>query len=196
MNDGPRIHAETRAQWRAWLAVNHRQPGGAWLVSWKHATGRPFVPYEEAVEEALCFGWIDGVYNRLDAERTLQWFAPRRPHGTWARTNKDRVERLIAAGLMTEAGLAAIERARADGSWTALDAAEALEMPDDLAAALDAAPGAREAYESYSPSSRKMILFRVTGARRAETRAKRIAELVPRLAVRESVATLFRPRRD
>jgi uncharacterized protein YdeI (YjbR/CyaY-like superfamily) len=196
VNDGPRIHAETRAEWRAWLAENHRQPGGAWLVSWKRATGKPFVPYAEAVEEALCFGWIDGVYAPGDAERSAQWFAPRRRGGTWAKSNKERVERLIAAGLMTEAGLAAIDRARADGSWTALDTAEALEMPDDLAAALDATPGAREGYEAYSPSGRKTILFYVTGAKRPETRARRIADLVPRISAREPAATLFVRRRD
>jgi uncharacterized protein YdeI (YjbR/CyaY-like superfamily) len=196
VNDGPRLYLETRAEWRAWLAENHRQPTGAWLVSWKRATGKPFVPYEEAVEEALCFGWIDGVFNRIDGERTAQWFAPRRRGSTWASSNKKRVERLIAAGLMTGAGLAAIERAKADGSWTALDAAESLELPDDLAAALDAVPGAREGYDAYSPSTRKMVLFYVTGAKRPETRARRIAELAPRLAARESAATLLGPRRD
>ena len=196
MNEGERIHAETRAEWRAWLAENHRQPNGVWLVSWKRATGKPFVPYAEAVEEALCFGWIDGVFNRLDDERTAQWFAPRRRGGTWAKSNKERVERLIAAGLMTEAGLAAIERAKADGSWTALDAAEALEMPDDLATALDATPGARDGYESYSPSTRKMVLSFISSAKRPETRARRIADIVPRLAARLPFGELFGRRRD
>src|SRR4051812_49452915 len=109
----PRTEVETRAQWRAWLAEHHAREQGTWVVSYKRATGRPSVGYDAAVEEALCFGWIDSLGRGLDAERSLQLFTPRRAGSKWSRSNKERVERLLAAGLMEPAGLAAVERARA-----------------------------------------------------------------------------------
>ena len=176
IDDLPRFHPESREQWRAWLADHHDTERGAWLVSWKQATGRPSLPYEAVIEEALCFGWVDSTAKTLDSERSMMLMTPRKPSSTWARTNKERVERLLAAGLMQPAGIAAVETARANGSWTVLDSVEALEVPDDLAAALDAEPGAREAYEGFSPSNRKMILWWVKSAKRSETRERRIAE--------------------
>jgi len=176
IDDLPRLHPESREQWRAWLADHHDTERGAWLVSWKQATGRPTLPYEAVIEEALCFGWVDSTARTLDSERSMMLMTPRKPSSTWARTNKERVERLLAAGLMQPAGIAAVETARANGSWTVLDSVEALEVPDDLAAALDAEPGAREAYEGFSPSNRKMILWWVKSAKRSETRGGRIAE--------------------
>jgi uncharacterized protein YdeI (YjbR/CyaY-like superfamily) len=176
IDDLPRLHPESREQWRAWLADHHDTERGAWLVSWKQATGRPTLQYEAVIEEALCFGWVDSTVRTLDSERSMMLMTPRKPSSTWARTNKERVERLLAAGLMQPAGIAAVETARANGSWTVLDSVEALEVPDDLAAALDAEPGAREAYEGFSPSNRKMILWWVKSAKRSETRERRIAE--------------------
>jgi len=123
MQDQPdnAIHLTTRAEWRAWLEQHHARPEGVWLISSKKATGKPRVAYEEAVEEALCFGWIDSIQRTLDDERAMLWFAPRKPRTGWSKLNKQRIERLTAAGLMAPAGLAKIEAARQDGSWSALD---------------------------------------------------------------------------
>jgi uncharacterized protein YdeI (YjbR/CyaY-like superfamily) len=195
MVDEQRIQPETRAEWRAWLAEHHRRDSGVWLVSWKKRTGKPTVSYEEAVEEALCFGWIDGVFNRLDDERSMQWFAPRRPRSTWARSNKDRVARLEAAGLMTEAGREAVERARANGSWESLDAIDALVVPDDLAAALAERPGARELFDASSASVRRSALAWVYQARRPETRASRVGRIAAVAGRGEPISSLWQ-RRD
>lgn len=123
------VHPLSRAEWRQWLAEHHTESEGVWLISYKRATGKPFIEYAETVEEALCFGWIDSKVNVLDEERSRQWFAPRRPRSVWARSNKERVERLIEAGLMTPAGLAKIEIAKENGAWTAMDEVEALATP-------------------------------------------------------------------
>jgi hypothetical protein len=112
------VHPLSRAEWRQWLAANHTRTEGIWLISYKKATGKPAVTYDESVEEALCFGWIDSKGNKLDDERSMLWFAPRKPRTGWSKPNKERVERLIQAGLMTPAGLAKIENAKADGSWS------------------------------------------------------------------------------
>jgi uncharacterized protein YdeI (YjbR/CyaY-like superfamily) len=176
IDDLPRVHVETREQWRAWLADHHDTERGAWLVSWKRATGRPSLPYEDVIEEAVCFGWVDSTARTLDEERSMLLMTPRKPTSTWARTNKERVERLLAAGLMQPAGIAAVETAKVNGSWSVLDSVEALEVPEDLAAALNAEPGARDAYEGFSPSNRKMILWWVKSAKRPDTRQRRIAE--------------------
>ncbi len=143
----PMVGPFDRAGWRAWLIANHASSSGVHLVSWRRPSGRTSVAYEAAVEEALCVGWIDSVAGRLDDDRALQWFSPRRPDSGWARSNKERVERLTAAGLMLPAGLAAIEEAKRNGTWTMLDDVENLVVPDDLAAALDAAPPARDHWD-------------------------------------------------
>lgn len=145
---------------------------------YKQDSGKPRVPYADAVEEALCFGWIDSRPNKIDDERYMQLFTPRKAGSAWSRINKTRVARLIEQGRMTAAGLAKIEAARGDGSWARLDAAEAFEMPADLEAALAADPEARRQYEAFPPSTRKGLLYWVASARRAETRARRIAEVV------------------
>lgn len=169
-------HPTTRAAWRAWLARHHTRTEGVWLVSWKQATGRPRIDYEAAVEEALCFGWVDSKVNKLDDERSMLWFAPRKAKTGWSKPNKARVERLIAAGRMQPAGLAKIERAQADGSWHALDGVEALEVPADLRAALAALPAATAHFEAFPRSAKRGILEWIQSARRPETRAARIAE--------------------
>ena len=170
------LQPATLADWRAWLADNHARPEGVWLITYRPATGKTPFSYEQAVEEALCFGWIDGQARRLDDERTMLWFAPRRPGSGWARTNKARIERLIADGRMTPAGLAKIEAAQADGSWTLLDSVERLEVPDDLAAEFDKYPDARAHFDAFPPSARRMALTWIATAKRPETRAKRVAE--------------------
>jgi uncharacterized protein YdeI (YjbR/CyaY-like superfamily) len=186
------IQPATRDEWRAWLAANHRTSSGVWLVTRKKHTTRPTVAYEEAVEEALCFGWIDGVVNRVDDERTKEWFAPRRPKGTWARSNKERVARLEAAGLMTDAGREAIAIAQANGSWNSLDAIDGLVVPEDLATALAANLGAREHFDASSASVRRSALAWVYQAKRPQTRATRVEQVAAVAARREPIADLWR----
>jgi uncharacterized protein YdeI (YjbR/CyaY-like superfamily) len=178
MPDAPEnsIHPLTRAEWRAWLAAHHDRPTGVWLVSYKKATGKSQFDYNDAVEEALCFGWIDSKPNALDEERSLLWFAPRKASTGWSKPNKERVERLIAAGLMAAAGLAKVEAAQQDGSWTALDQIEALVIPPDLARALAAYPPAAQYFEVFPRSVKRGILEWIATAKKPETRAKRIAE--------------------
>ena len=142
-------------------------------------------PYEEAVEEALCFGWVDGTAGTIDEERGKQYFAPRKPNSGWAATNKARVERLIAEGLMAPAGLAAIERARANGSWELLDSVERLEVPADLATALDGHPPAAANFAAFPPSVRKQLLTSLVMARRPETRAERVRRIAEAAARNE-----------
>lgn len=178
MNEPPpnSVHPLSRAEWRAWLEAHHTQSEGIWHIYYKKASGKPRVTYEESVEEALCFGWIDSVANKLDEERSMQRFAPRKPGSGWSRPNKERIERLLAAGLMMPAGLAKIEAAQQDGSWDKLDAVEALEIPTDLAAALAANPPAANYFEAFPRSVKWAILEWITNAKKPETRAKRIAE--------------------
>jgi uncharacterized protein YdeI (YjbR/CyaY-like superfamily) len=171
-------HPTTRVQWRAWLAAHHLEPDGVWVISWKKATGKPAVTYGDAVEEALCVGWVDSKPASLDEDRGLLWFSPRRPRSGWSRPNKERVERLVAAGLMEPAGLAVVAAARADGSWSMLDAVEDLLEPDDLARALDAEPRARAAWDGFPRSARRGILEWIVQAKRTETRAARVATTV------------------
>jgi uncharacterized protein YdeI (YjbR/CyaY-like superfamily) len=175
MDDAPMVHPESRAEWRAWLEANHAIATGVWLVGWRKGHGRR-IEYEHAVEEALCFGWIDGQGGTLDERRSRQYYAPRKPRSGWASTNKARVERLIAAGLMQPAGLAAIERAKANGSWTLLDDVERGVVPDDLAAALAAQPPGGSNFEAFPKSARQMLLAWIAQARRPETRARRVVE--------------------
>lgn len=174
----PVFHPATRGDWRAWLAANHESVRGVWAAAWRRGSGRTPVPYEELVEEALCFGWIDSTVNVLDDDRGLQLFTPRKARSTWARTNRDRVARLEAAGLMTDAGRRAVAAARANGWWTILDTVEDLVEPDDLAAALDAEPEARRHWDGFPPSARKQLLWWIVSAVRPETRAARIATIV------------------
>lgn len=185
------IHPLTRAAWREWLAANHTRTEGVWLISYKKATGKPRFTYEEGVEEALCFGWIDSKGAKLDAERSMLWYAPRKPRTGWSRPNKERVQRLLAAGLMTSAGLAKVETAKQDGSWSSLDAVEALEMPPDLQTALAIHPPAEEHFAAFPRSTKRAILEWIASAKRAETRTARIDETA-RLAAQNVRANQWR----
>lgn len=175
LDDAPRLEAENRAAWRAWLEANHESTQGVWLVTFRRGHG-PVLDYEAAVEEALCFGWIDSTAGRVDEQRSKLYFAPRKRTSGWAATNKARVERLIAAGRMAPAGLAAIERAKADGSWTAFDAIEEGLIPDDLEAALAARPPAAANFDAFPKSVRRAILSWISQARRPGTRSARVLE--------------------
>ena len=171
------VYVPDRAAWRRWLAKQHGRSSGIWLVFDKKSSRPDRLAYGDAVEEALCFGWIDSTVRTLDDARYVQLFAPRKPKSTWSRSNKDRVERLMAQGLMAARGLACIERAKANGSWSSLDAVEALVMPDDLAAALATVPGVAEKFAAFSPSARKGYLHWISRAVRPETRAHRVSEV-------------------
>jgi uncharacterized protein YdeI (YjbR/CyaY-like superfamily) len=185
LDDAPLVEADDRETWHAWLAANHATSGGAWLVTWRPKSGHVGLPYEAAIEEALCFGWVDSTGGRVDDERGKLYFAPRKSRSGWAATNKARVARLIAEGRMAPAGLAAIERAKANGSWEVLDSVERLEVPDDLAAAFVEHPPARANFDAFPPSARKMLLAWVAQARRPETRSARIGRIAEAAARNE-----------
>jgi len=171
-------YARDRGEWRAWLERNHATAPGMWLVYYKQASGKPRVPYDEAVEEALCFGWIDSRANKLDNERYMQLFTPRKARSPWSKLNKERVERLIREGGMTAAGLRAINTAKENGAWRVYDMIEALSVPNDLQQALATDVTAREHFAAFSNSAKKQLLWYLESAKRPETRAKRTAQVV------------------
>lgn len=179
------VYVKNRAAWRRWLVKHHARSPGIWLVFDKKTSRVDRLPYADAVEEALCYGWIDSTVRPLDETRYQQLFTPRKPKSTWSRLNKERVARLLEQGLMAPAGQASIDVARANGTWSSLDAVEALEVPEDLAAALAQHPEATRNFAAFSPSSRKGYLHWVRQAVRPETRAARIAEVVARCAANQ-----------
>jgi uncharacterized protein YdeI (YjbR/CyaY-like superfamily) len=174
----PIYHPANLAAWRAWLAANHDTARGVWVATWRKASARDPVAYEDLVEEAICFGWIDSTVNILDDERALQLMTPRKPKSGWTRLNRQRVAALEAQGRMTAAGRRAVAAAQANGWWTIYDAVEDLLEPDDLADALAASPTARTAWNGFPPSARKQMLWWVASAGKPETRARRIAQIV------------------
>lgn len=185
------VHPLSRAEWRQWLQENHTRTEGVWLVSYKKSAAKPRLEYDEAVEEALCYGWVDSKPNKLDEERTMLWYAPRKPGSGWSKPNKERVEKMLAAGLMAPAGLAKVEAAMQDGSWYALDRIEALEIPPDLAEALAANDTARQYFDAFPRSVKRGILEWIARAKKAETRSRRIEETA-RLAAQNQRANQWR----
>jgi uncharacterized protein YdeI (YjbR/CyaY-like superfamily) len=177
-----RVYAADRAAWRSWLETHGETSAAVWLVYFKKGSGQPSITWNEAVEEALCFGWIDSKAKPVDDLRYMQYFSPRKPKSVWSKINKASIERLVADGLMREPGLRAIERAKANGSWGTLDDVEALVIPDDLAAAFAAAPGTRDAFDRLSRTNRRIILQRIATAKRPDTRARRVASAVSAVA--------------
>jgi uncharacterized protein YdeI (YjbR/CyaY-like superfamily) len=188
---GP-VRVGDRAGWRRWLEENHRRPQGVWLVVAKKDAPEG-ITYEEAVEEALCFGWIDSTARANDRWSYLQRFSPRRRGSAWSRINRERVARLAAQGRMTPTGLAKVEEAKRDGSWDRLEAVEAGVVPDDLAAALEASPAARAAFNAYTASRRKQLLWWLATAKRDQTRRRRVEEIV-RAAEQEGRSKATAPR--
>ena len=175
--DAERVEFASRQDWRNWLLENHEESPGVFVVYFKKSARVPGPVYEDLIEEALCFGWIDGTLRPVDDTRTSLYFCPRRKGGVWAASNKARVERLRSAGLMTAAGEAVIDRAVTDGSWTILDRSEALELPDELAEALAARLGGRAAFDALRPSARKQLIYQVDSAKRPETRERRAEDI-------------------
>jgi uncharacterized protein YdeI (YjbR/CyaY-like superfamily) len=190
-----RFHASDRADWRAWLEAHHASSRGVWLIYNKKGSGKPRVAYADAVEEALCFGWIDSRANPLDEERYTQFYCPRRPRSPWSRLNRQRAERLLSEGRMAPAGLAAIEAAKRNGLWTAADAIDDQTMPEDLAAALVAHPAADRTFAAFSTSTTRQLLRYVASAKRPGTRATRISLIVAAAAEGRKPLTSLAPRR-
>ena len=180
MTDFPSFEPKSRADWRRWLRANHAKAPGVWLVFLKGADRQ--LTYADSVEEALCYGWIDSTMRPIDDRRYRQMFTPRKKRSTWSALNKRRIEALVAAGRMAAPGLAKIEAAKADGSWAALDAVEALVVPPDLARALASNKKARAFFEASAPSSRKGALHWINNVKSPELRAKRIAHVVSQAA--------------
>lgn len=178
MNDLDYFFTADRREWRKWLADNYDKSPGVYFVFYKKKTSHPTLTYDEAIEEALCYGWIDSVPKKMDDERHGLKFSPRKPRSVWSKPNKERVARLIADKLMTPIGLAKIEAAQKDGSWDALTDSDNLLVPDDLKEAFASNPTAQEKFEKFSPGSRKIILYWITSAKRPETRQKRVEETV------------------
>ena len=178
LTDLAEVYAPDQAAWRTWLRENHTSSPGVWLVYYKKESGEPSVTWDEAVEEALCYGWIDSKVNRVDERRYKQVFTPRKAGSVWSKVNKERLERLIAAGKMTPAGQIKIDQAKADGSWTFLDSVENLEVPDDLMNALRERDPALENFSAFPDGSKKQILLWIKTAKKGETRAKHIRDVV------------------
>ncbi|HSI34292.1 MAG TPA: YdeI/OmpD-associated family protein [Tepidisphaeraceae bacterium] len=192
----PQVHPKTRKSWRTWLARHHAKSQGVWLLFEKAAANKNRLPYADAVEEALCFGWIDATVRSLGDHTYVQWFCPRKPSSVWSKLNKTRVEKLITTGMMTAAGLVCIETAKSNGKWTHLDGVEDGQVPDDLATALATVAGARAHFDSLSPSARKTFLYRIQMVKRPETRAKKIAEAVECCAARKPPRSFFLPKTE
>lgn len=172
------FHPLKRKDWREWLMKNHDSTGGIWFVYFKKSANKPRVSYDEAVEVALCFGWIDSIPRKIDDERSKLLFTPRKPKSVWSKLNKDRVEKLIASNLMTESGLAKIEAAKADGSWNSLDASDNLEIAPDLLKEFEVNNIAFENFDKFPNGVKKTILYWIYSAKTDATREKRIAETV------------------
>lgn len=167
----------SRQHWRKWLQKNHVKEQAVWLVYYKIKSGKPTITWSDAVDEALCFGWIDSKAKPIDEEKYTRFFSKRKPASTWSKINKEKVERLIREGSMTPAGLKSIDVARQNGSWEILDATESLVIPKDMAKEFRTHPGSKKFFLSLSKSVRKSMLLWVTLAKRPETRQKRIKEI-------------------
>jgi uncharacterized protein YdeI (YjbR/CyaY-like superfamily) len=172
------FYPKDRQEWRAWLQSNHDKKQSVWLIYYKKKSKIPTVTYSEAVEEALCFGWIDSKSKPLDHEKFMQFFSKRKIKSVWSKVNKEKIERLTSEGLMTKAGLDMIRIAKENGSWTILDEAEALIIPSDLDDEFKKQPEAKSYFLSLSSSDKRNILQWLTLAKREETRQKRISEIV------------------
>src|SRR6266702_2548152 len=185
----PELVVRDTAAWRRWLGAHHAQPDGVWLVLAKKGRTKPTsLGYEQALEEALCHGWIDGQAGRRDEATYRQRFTPRRRRSAWSKRNTGIAERLVAEDRMHPAGHAEVERAKADGRWGAAYAGPAsMEVPADLAEALAAEPKAQAMFEGLNSQNRYAILYRIATAKRAETRARKIEQFVAMLSRGETV---------
>lgn len=176
------LYVSTRKDWRKWLEANHAKKKEIWLIYFKKHTGKPRIPYDDAVEEALCFGWIDSIVKRIDDERFMQKFTPRREKSAWSALNKKRALRLIRRGEMTEAGLALVDEAKKSGAWkNAVSRSTAPAMPADLKKALAANRRAHELWGALAPSRRKLFIGWIEDAKRDDTRSRRIVKTIEQI---------------
>jgi uncharacterized protein YdeI (YjbR/CyaY-like superfamily) len=188
----PTLQPRSRKAWRAWLKRHHASSAGIWLVYAKKHTGLPSLTYADAVEEALCFGWIDSLMHPMDESHYRQIFTPRKPSSAWSPLNKRRVEKLIAASQMTPAGLKMIELAKTNGKWDAHAETEALTMPPELRRAFDENANARKNWPTYTVSQQKAFLRMLHDAKTPETRAKRIARIIDIVSKRISFSQVLK----
>jgi uncharacterized protein YdeI (YjbR/CyaY-like superfamily) len=176
------FYPKNQQEWRQWLEENHVSKQSVWVIYYKKSTKIDTITWSDAVDEALCFGWIDSTAKSVDAETFKQFFCKRKPNSVWSKINKEKVRLLIEKGLMTQAGYDSIEKAKQNGSWTILDEVEELIIPDDLEKEFDTQPGSKDFFLSLSKSARKAILQWLVLAKQQETRQKRIAEIVTQAA--------------
>lgn len=177
MNETGIFYPTSQADWRQWLEENHLSKQSVWLVFYTKSSEKPSISWSEAVDEALCFGWIDSKKIKIDEEKSHQFFSKRKPQSTWSKINKEKVKNLIKKGLMTQAGLNSVEVAKQNGSWTILDTVEELLIPKDLEKAFKQHHGSKDYFQSLSKTIRKMMLTSLVLAKRPETRQKRIDEI-------------------
>ena len=171
------FYPKNQAEWRKWLMENHQSENSVWLLFYKKKSKIPSLTWSQAVDEALCFGWIDSVKKTVDADSYKQYFSKRKAKSTWSKINKDKVDQLLKDGQMMQAGLKSVEVAKENGSWTYLDVIDQLIIPDDLEQAFEKHPNSKSFFLSLSKSVRKGILYWVLDAKRPETRQKRIQEI-------------------
>ncbi len=169
---------KSRTEWRQWLEKNHRSKQSVWLVYHTKKSNIPSINWSEAVDEALCFGWIDSTRKTIDGSSFMQFFSKRKPKSIWSKINKEKVQQLIGSGRMTKAGYESIETAKQNGSWTIFDEVEELIIPNDLEKAFNKHKGSKDFFLSLGKSARKMMLASLVLAKRPETRQKRIDEIV------------------
>jgi uncharacterized protein YdeI (YjbR/CyaY-like superfamily) len=183
-----RLHVKNRKDWRLWLSENHHKEKEIWLIYHKKHTGKPRVPYNDAVEEALCFGWIDSIVKTIDDERYMQKFTPRKAKSNWSDSNKKRVEKLINAGKMTKAGLEKIEIAKINGTWDKIiTATKSFEMPIELENGLDINKNAKDFFNKLSASCRRQYIGWIASAKKEETKQKRVKEAISKLSKKQKL---------
>ena len=184
LSDMKTIELTSRAEWRAWLAVNHDRESEVWLIYYKKGTGLPSIAYKDSLDEALCFGWVDSLIKKIDEEKYARKFTPRKDDSKWSMVNKQRVEKLIRDGLMTEHGLKKVEAAKRSGSWDNPGSKPRLDfkMPAEFAEALKNNPQAETTFNKLPPTYQKQYIGWIITAKRPETRQKRIAESIKLLA--------------
>jgi uncharacterized protein YdeI (YjbR/CyaY-like superfamily) len=187
-----RVRPKSRSAWRGWLERHHAASPGIWLVFAKKHTGLATLSYEDAVQEALCFGWIDSLVKSIDDRFHMQMFTPRKPKSAWSVTNKARVAKLMKTGVMAPAGRAAVEEAKKSGSWNRYASVDAMAMPPELKRALDANPDAKKNWPTYTPSAQRSFLHMVDGAKRPETREKYVRRVIDLVSNRVSMTEIRR----
>ena len=175
------VHPKTRAGWRSWLKKNHATCDGVWLIYYRASTGKRRLSWEDAVREALCFGWIDSKVKTIDDARYKQIFTPRKPRSVWSQINKRYITELVEAELMTDAGLRAVDVAKENGAWSLLEPVDALIVPPDLESAFRSSKRAREAYDALPKSAKRPVLYSLYTAKGDDTRAKRLAKALAEL---------------